>query len=84
MPIGFAIFITAVIVSVVVLLIYHYVILGTTGGLVDPHNPGGYNYDENIQYINARLGSMVSAIGGGIPYNPPPLPDGEGSYAPYP
>jgi len=85
MPIGFAIFITAVIVSIVVLLIYHYVILGSTGGLVDPQNPGGYNYDANVQYINSRLGSMITASDttGNIPYNPPPLPDGAGVYAPY-
>ena len=81
MPIGFAIFITAVIVSVVVLLIYHYVILGTTGGLVSATNPQGYNYNENIQYINSRLGSMFPPSN----YDPPPLPGvNDDVYAPYP
>lgn len=80
MPIGFAIFITAVIVSVVVLLIYHYAILGPTGGLVSATNQG-YNYNENIQYINARLGSMFPPTN----YNPPPLPEvNDEVYAPYP
>jgi hypothetical protein len=81
MPIGFAIFITAVIVSVVVLLIYHYVILGTTGGLVNANAPQGYNYNENIQYINARLGSMFPPSN----YNPPDLPVvNDEVYTPYP
>lgn len=81
MPIGFAIFITAVIVSVVVLLIYHYAILGPTGGLVSPNNPQGYNYNENIQYINARLGSMFPPSN----YNPPDLPVvNDEVYTPYP
>ncbi len=60
MPIGFAIFITAVLVSVIVLLIYHYVILGgNTGGGGSGGSLGGYNYDANIQYLNTLSASLA-------------------------
>jgi len=58
MPIGFAIFITAVIVSVIVVLIYHFLIIGTdnsSGG----GGGGGYNYDANIQYLNTLSASLA-------------------------
>jgi hypothetical protein len=57
MPIGFAIFITAVIVSVVVLLIYHYVIIGTSNN--SGGGSGGYNYDANIQYLNTLTDALA-------------------------
>jgi hypothetical protein len=59
MPIGFAIFITALLVSVIVLLIYHYVIIGTSDGN-NGGGPGGYNYDMNIQYLNTLASAMAA------------------------
>ena len=82
MLIGFAIFITAVIVSVVVLLIYHFVIIGTnnnSGGGSD--GPGGYNYDVNIQYLNTLSAAIANSAPTGLTnYNSgnnfPGLPSG--------
>jgi hypothetical protein len=63
MPIGFAIFITALLVSVIVLLIYHYVILGTSGGN-EGGGPGGYNYDVNIAYLNTLTNALAAPMAG--------------------
>lgn len=61
MLIGFAIFITAVIVSVVVLLIYHYVIIGTSG-YGNSGGRSGYNYDVNIQYLNTLANALATPM----------------------
>jgi len=45
-------------VSVIVLLIYHYVILGTSGGN-SGGGPGGYNYDINIAYLNTLTNALA-------------------------
>jgi hypothetical protein len=83
MLIGFAIFITAVIVSVVVLLIYHFVIIGTNnnGGGSGGGGTGGYNYDVNIQYLNTLSAAIANAVPTGLTnYNSgnnfPELPSG--------
>ncbi len=59
MPIGFAIFITAVIVSVIVILIYHFLIIGTNNNSGSGGGGGGYNYDANIQYLNTLSASLA-------------------------
>jgi len=85
MPIGFAIFITAVIVSIVVLLIYHYVIIGTSNNSGGGGGGFGYNYDANIQYLNtlteALAVPLATSLNTQLNYNSgnnfPELPSGE-------
>ena len=81
MPIGFAIFITAVIVSVLSITIYHLLIAGNNGG---GGSGGGYNYDVNIQYLNTLTNSlaqpMITSLDADQNFdsgnNYPDLPDG--------
>ena len=84
MPIGFAIFITAVIVSVVVILIYHFVIIGTNN---DGGGGYGYNYDVNIAYLNTLTEALAipltGPLGTQLGYNKnnfPELPGGSGTF----
>ncbi len=87
MPIGFAIFITAVIVSVLVILIYHFVIIGTNNDGGSGGGGYGYNYDVNIAYLNtlteALAVSSADPLGTQLGYNKnnfPELPGGSGTF----
>ena len=80
MPFGFAIFITSLIVSFIVILIYHNFI---TPNANVSSGQQGYNYNENIQYINSRLEPFFRT-GLDEPYDPPNMPNNQPPYAPYP
>jgi len=69
MPIGFAIFITAVIVSVLVILIYHFVIIGTSNNSGGGSGGEGYNYDANIQYLNSLAVILAKPVVGDLNTN---------------
>jgi hypothetical protein len=88
MPIGFAIFITAVIVSVVVILIYHFVIIGTNNDGGSGGGGYGYNYDANIAYLNTLTEALAvpfkADLNTQLNYNNgdnfPELPGGSGTF----
>jgi len=79
MPTEFGIVLIVLIISAAcVTIVLLTIIKEDTGSNV------GYNYDKNIQYINARLGSTIKSFEGSEPYAPPPLPSEDPLYAKYP
>jgi hypothetical protein len=82
MPFGFAIFITSLIVSFIVILIYHNFITPNSSSN-DSSTQQGYNYNENIQYINSRLEPFFRTSLD-EPYDPPDMPNNQAPYTPYP